>query len=135
MKLFYSLSELLPRGARLGVVFGCGGNRDKEKRPLMATAAETFASQIFLTPDNPRNEKADKINSEIIKGFKKSNHSIHSDRSDGIRSAIEWTRNGDILAIVGKGREDFQIIGLERKHHSDTETVKSIIKEIAQDEN
>lgn len=135
MKLFYSLSELLPRGARLGVVFGCGGNRDKEKRPLMATAAETFASQIFLTPDNPRNEKADKINSEIVKGFKKRNHSIHSNRSDGIRSAIEWARNGDILAIVGKGREDFQIIGLERKHHSDIETVKSIIKEIAQDEN
>tara|TARA_B100000700_G_C15062948_1_gene867188 strand:- start:1659 stop:3137 length:1479 start_codon:yes stop_codon:yes gene_type:complete len=130
IKLFSSLSELLPHGGRLGVVFGCGGNRDKEKRPLMAIAAETFANQIFLTPDNPRNEKIDNINSEIIKGFKKRNFSIYNDRADGIRSAIEWTKSGDILAILGKGRENFQITGPKKKHHSDIETVNNFIKEM-----
>ena len=134
-KLFSSLKTLLPRRSRLGVIFGCGGDRDKKKRPLMAAAAEAYADKIYVAPDNPRTESINNINKDIAKGFKKESHSFHIDRVEAIREAVTWLEPGDILAIVGKGREDFQITGVERIHYSDVETVKKTVKELAGDEN
>ena len=134
-KLFSSLKTLLPRRSRLGVIFGCGGDRDQKKRPLMAAAAEAYADKIYVAPDNPRTESIDTINKDIAKGFKKESHSFHIDRVEAIREAVAWLEPGDILAIVGKGREDYQITGVERIHHSDVKTVKKTVKELAGDEN
>jgi UDP-N-acetylmuramoyl-L-alanyl-D-glutamate--2,6-diaminopimelate ligase len=134
-KLFSSLKTLLPRGNRLGVIFGCGGDRDQEKRPLMAAEAEAYADKIYVAPDNPRTESIDTINKDIARGFKKESHSFHTDRGEAIREAVAWLKPEDILVIVGKGREDYQITGAERMHHSDVETVKQIVKELAGDEN
>ncbi|HIO89094.1 MAG TPA: UDP-N-acetylmuramoyl-L-alanyl-D-glutamate--2,6-diaminopimelate ligase, partial [Candidatus Marinimicrobia bacterium] len=120
---------------RLGVIFGCGGDRDQEKRPLMAAEAEAYADKIYVAPDNPRTESIDTINKDIARGFKKESHSFHTDRGEAIREAVAWLKPEDILVIVGKGREDYQITGAERMHHSDVETVKQIVKELAGDEN
>ena len=134
-KLFSSLSVLLPRGRRLGVVFGCGGDKDRDKRPLMAAAAESFADRLFVAPDNPRSEPIDAINKDIAAGFKKESHTFFDDRTAAIREAVAWLEPGDILAVVGKGREDCQIVGTERTEYSEVETVKQIVKELAGDEN
>jgi UDP-N-acetylmuramoyl-L-alanyl-D-glutamate--2,6-diaminopimelate ligase len=134
-KLFSSLSVLLPRGRRLGVVFGCGGDKDRDKRPLMAAAAESFAERLFVAPDNPRSEPIDAINSDIAAGFTKQCHTFYNDRIAAIRDAVAWLEPEDILAVVGKGREDCQIVGTERIQYSEVETVKQIVKELAGDEN
>ncbi|MBH31870.1 MAG: UDP-N-acetylmuramoyl-L-alanyl-D-glutamate--2,6-diaminopimelate ligase [Candidatus Marinimicrobia bacterium] len=134
-KLFSSLSVLLPHGQRLGVVFGCGGDKDRDKRPLMAAAAESFAERLFIAPDNPRSEPIDAINKDIATGFTKAQHTFYNDRVAAIRDAVAWLEPDDILAIVGKGQEDCQIIGTERTQYSEVETVKQIVKELAGDEN
>ena len=123
------------RRSRFRVCSGCGGDRDNKKRPLMAAAAETFANRVFVTPDNPRSESIHAINNEIAKGFKKNIHSFHTDRVNGIYQAVEWLKEGDILAVVGKGCEEYQITGSERTHHSDVETIKQALKEMVGDEN
>lgn len=133
-KLFSSLKMLLPRGRRLGVVFGCGGDRDREKRPLMAAAAEAYADTVTVTTDNPRTEDLEAINRDIAAGFEKSKHIFLEDRTEAIRKAVTGLKPGDILAIVGKGREDYQIVGTERTHHSDVETVEQTLKELSGDE-
>lgn len=128
-KLFSSLTKLLPRGGRLWVIFGCGGDRDRTKRPLMAAAAEEYAHSIIVTPDNPRTESVDAINRDIKKGFKKTTHRFVSNRAEGIQQAMAQLKPDDILTIVGKGRENYQIIGTEKVPHSDFEVVNQAIHE------
>ncbi len=128
-KLFSSLKNLLNENNRLWVIFGCGGNRDHEKRPFMAAAAETFAHKVFITPDNPRTESLDRISEDIRAGFRKKTHTFYDDRVQAIRDAMASLEGGDILAIVGKGREECQIVGTERIPHSDIRTVRGVISE------
>lgn len=128
-KLFSSLRSLLPGKGRLWVIFGCGGDRDEEKRPLMAAAAETYAHSIFVTPDNRRTESLDRINAHIKSGFRKKTHKLYDDRVQAIYDAIRQLKSSDILAIVGKGREDCQIVGTEKIPHSDVDTVRKAISE------
>ena len=127
-KLFSSLKSLLPDGSHLWVIFGCGGDRDPDKRPLMAAAAEKHADKILVTPDNPRTESLDRINDDIKAGFKTS-HTFYPDRGEAIQDAVAGLQTGDVLAIVGKGRENCQIVGKKRIHYSDIETVKRAISE------
>lgn len=98
---------------RLFVVFGCGGDRDTEKRPLMGKVASSLAEVSFITDDNPRSEAPQAIRKDIISGCEKNQNSIIElgDRKTAIQTAIKELKEGDILLIAGKGHEKFQIIG------------------------
>lgn len=102
-----TLKELDPR--RLITVFGCGGDRDKGKRPLMAAAAARFSDALVITSDNPRSEDPATIIREIEKGLpKKCNFISVLDRAEAIETAIQNSRSGDIILIAGKGHETYQ---------------------------
>lgn len=109
---------------RLIVLFGCGGDRDKTKRPRMATAAEALADVVIVTSDNPRTEAPDAIINDIMQGFTTKRGQtpfIEPDRAKAIQLAINQTKSGDIVLLAGKGHEDYQIIGTEKRHFSDFE--------------
>lgn len=104
-----SLNALKNAGQKLGVVFGCGGERDKRKRPLMASIAEKYADISFVTSDNPRGENPERIIADITAGFTKKNFVCEPDRSLAIRKAILSAQSGDIVAVIGKGAEKYSI--------------------------
>ena len=117
---------------KLIILFGCGGNRDKGKRPLMAEAAEKFADEVIITDDNPRNEDPEEIIEEIMQGFKNPiNVKKISPREDAIIYALNKLEAGDLLLIAGKGHENYQIIGNTKFHFSDAEIVKNWIKSVS----
>lgn len=95
--------------AAITVVFGCGGDRDKSKRPKMAAMAESLADFCIVTTDNPRGEDPSQILSEITGGFQKKNFRVEPDRREAIRQAVKSARFGDVVLIAGKGHEDYQI--------------------------
>jgi len=101
-----TLRELNP--ARIITVFGCGGNRDRAKRPLMAAAAEELSDWTVLTSDNPRREDPEAILRDIEAGLHGSRHDKMTDRESAIRHAIGLAQSGDIVLIAGKGHEDYQ---------------------------
>jgi UDP-N-acetylmuramoyl-L-alanyl-D-glutamate--2,6-diaminopimelate ligase len=116
---------------KLTIVFGCGGDRDKTKRPRMAAVAEQFADAIYVTSDNPRTEKPLDIIDDVIKGFSNSsaeNITIEPDRKKAIELAVKAAKSGDIILIAGKGHENYQIIGSEKYHFSDIETAAEFLK-------
>jgi len=119
------LSTLKPLCAgRLIVVFGCGGDRDRTKRPRMAQAAERFADLVVVTSDNPRSEDPKAIINDIIGGLADPTSQaavIEPDREKAITLAIGQARQTDIVLIAGKGHENYQIIGEQRLHFSDKE--------------
>jgi UDP-N-acetylmuramoyl-L-alanyl-D-glutamate--2,6-diaminopimelate ligase len=110
---------------KLICVFGCGGDRDRGKRPLMATAAEQLSDSVIVTDDNPRTENAVTISDEIFAGFTNPLAAtlIH-DREQAIRHALSQAAVDDIVLIAGKGHEDYQIIGTEKRPFSDMQIVK-----------
>jgi UDP-N-acetylmuramoyl-L-alanyl-D-glutamate--2,6-diaminopimelate ligase len=106
----------------LYVVFGCGGDRDRTKRPRMAQVAEQLADFIIVTSDNPRTEKPEGIIDEIINGFENpasEKITVEADRRKAIELAIKRAVKDDILLIAGKGHEDYQIIGTKKIDFSD----------------
>ncbi|MBI5863795.1 MAG: UDP-N-acetylmuramoyl-L-alanyl-D-glutamate--2,6-diaminopimelate ligase [Planctomycetes bacterium] len=114
----------LTRG-RLIIVFGCGGDRDRNKRPKMARAAAEFADAIIVTSDNPRTEDPDAIIAGILPGFdgtQRRHVVVESDRRKAIFAAMHGARAGDAVLIAGKGHEDYQIIGTTKHHFDDVET-------------
>jgi UDP-N-acetylmuramoyl-L-alanyl-D-glutamate--2,6-diaminopimelate ligase len=101
---------------KLITVFGCGGDRDKTKRPRMAQAVSEYAERIFVTSDNPRSEKPMAIIEDILAGFANphSEHiTVEPDRRKAIEEAVAEAKHGDIILIAGKGHENYQIIGSE----------------------
>jgi len=113
----------LTRG-RLMVVFGCGGDRDRSKRPRMAKVAEELADRIVVTSDNPRTEDPHQIIAEILAGFDPATRPavlVEPDRARAIHAALAMTEPGDVVLIAGKGHEDYQIIGQQRIHFDDVE--------------
>src|SRR6266849_5651138 len=106
LNVLKTLRELEPR--RLIVVFGCGGNRDREKRPLMAQVADQNADYAIITSDNPRKEDPDKIIAEVEKGFRGNHFEKITDRGSAISRAIEIAQPRDIVLIAGKGHENYQ---------------------------
>lgn len=108
-------------------IIGCGGDRDRKKRPIMGRAAEENSDYVIFTNDNPRTEDEQQIMNDIIKGINKSNHEIIFDRKEAIKKGISLLKENDILMILGKGHEDYQIIGKEKQHFSDKEIVLEII--------
>lgn len=115
--------------AKITTVFGCGGDRDKGKRPLMADIAETWSDRVIVTSDNPRTEDAGQIVRDIEAGFKTQvpRESI-LDRREAIAAAIRGAGPDDVVLIAGKGHEDYQIIGTEKRHFSDFETAQELLK-------
>ena len=96
---------------RLIVVFGCGGDRDKGKRPQMGQIAEKLADIAIVTTDNPRTEKPDKIIDDILAGMSlKEKQIVISDRREAIQKAVKIAEKGDIILIAGKGHEQYQEI-------------------------
>jgi len=140
------LATLKPLCAgKLAVVFGCGGDRDRTKRPRMAAVAEELADLVIVTSDNPRTEDPRAIISEIATGFQEppgrgaagdGQHPqgptilIEPDRAKAIRLAIDAAGPGDIVLIAGKGHETYQIVGRQKRHFSDKETVLECLKEL-----
>ncbi len=119
--------ELIVTDAKLIVVFGCGGDRDKTKRPLMAAAAEKYADKVIVTDDNPRTEDRDDIFACIEKGFiKPGSYLVIKDRAEAIKDAVRISNTGDIILIAGKGHEDYQIIGTQKVHFNDKEVVLAV---------
>ena len=109
-------------------IIGCGGNRDKTKRPIMGEYASELSDHVIFTNDNPRNENPDSIISDIIKGVKKENYEIILDRKEAIKKGISLLNKNDALLILGKGHENYQIIKGEKYHLDDIECVEDIIK-------
>ncbi|MCL2371873.1 MAG: UDP-N-acetylmuramoyl-L-alanyl-D-glutamate--2,6-diaminopimelate ligase [Defluviitaleaceae bacterium] len=108
---------------RVITIFGCGGDRDKTKRPIMGKIAATLSDHCILTSDNPRTEDPHIILSEIEQGLKNTTtpYAIHENRREAIFQGVKLLNPGDALIIAGKGHEDYQIIGKEKRHFSDYE--------------
>jgi UDP-N-acetylmuramoyl-L-alanyl-D-glutamate--2,6-diaminopimelate ligase len=126
------LSTLKPLcKARLIVVFGCGGDRDKTKRPRMAKVIEKYADMAIVTSDNPRTENPDDIINQIVVGFKDPNSpkiKIEPDRKKAIVLAIESAQKNDVVIIAGKGHESYQIIGKQKFPFSDQQIAFDLLK-------
>ncbi len=115
--------EHLTRG-QLWLVFGCGGDRDADKRSKMASIAEIWADHVVVTDDNPRTEPSEKILSDIGQGFKRLDKVvIEGDRRKAIALTMGRAKAGDIVLITGKGHETYQDIAGLKHHFSDQEEV------------
>jgi UDP-N-acetylmuramoyl-L-alanyl-D-glutamate--2,6-diaminopimelate ligase len=107
---------------RLVIVFGCGGDRDKTKRPRMARVAEALADAVVVTSDNPRTEDPQAIIDDICRGFspaKRASVHVEPDRKKAIFDALADARRGDVILLAGKGHETYQIIGTQKFDFSD----------------
>ena len=116
-------------------VFGCGGDRDKEKRPLMGKVAKNLAAHIVVTSDNPRTESPEKIINDIVAGIESSNVTVKLDRREAIEYALGKATAEDIVLIAGKGHETYQLIGEQRIDFNDALIAKEILEnEVNSDE-
>lgn len=115
---------------QLYCLFGCGGNRDKKKRKLMGAIADKYSSFCFITSDNPRFEKPQKIIDEIAKGFNSNNYYKIEDRKTAIKLAISSLKDGDTLIICGKGGENYIEINGQKCEYNDLSVVKEILGEM-----
>jgi UDP-N-acetylmuramyl-tripeptide synthetase len=115
---------------RLITVFGCGGDRDRGKRPIMGGIAQRLSDVCYVTSDNPRSEDPIRIIGDILGGMHadEENLVVEVDRRKAIVAAIRAARRDDIVAICGKGHEDYQIIGSERHHFDDREEAANALK-------
>ncbi|MDO8587974.1 MAG: UDP-N-acetylmuramoyl-L-alanyl-D-glutamate--2,6-diaminopimelate ligase [Armatimonadota bacterium] len=115
---------------RLIVVFGCGGNRDRGKRPMMGRIASELADMCVVTSDNPRKEDPDAIIGEILAGVdggRRGRVSVEASRRDAIRMALDMAGSGDVVLVAGKGHEDYQIFADKTIHFDDREVVREIL--------
>jgi UDP-N-acetylmuramoyl-L-alanyl-D-glutamate--2,6-diaminopimelate ligase len=114
---------------RLFCVFGCGGDRDRGKRPLMGAAASVFCDEAWITSDNPRSENPQTIISEIIDGIPLDfSYRVEPDRKKAIAAALEILRDDDCLVVAGKGHETYQEINGIRNHFDDKEVINELLR-------
>ena len=125
-KLLHAVRDLA-KGKRVVVLFGCGGDRDRDKRPKMGEIATRLADQTILTSDNPRSEKPDAILDEIEKGARGKYVRI-TDRRQAIARAIEDASDDDVIVIAGKGHETYQVTGDHIAHFDDREEAEIALK-------
>ncbi len=122
------LSAVRGMGARkIITVFGCGGERDRTKRPMMGKISERFSDLTVVTSDNPRSEDPSAIIAEITAAMDKTKYLILADRKRAIYEAVARAKSGDVVVVAGKGHEEYQLIGGKTKHFSDKETVLEAI--------
>jgi UDP-N-acetylmuramoyl-L-alanyl-D-glutamate--2,6-diaminopimelate ligase len=120
---------VMERG-RILLMFGCGGDRDKGKRPLMGTAATTFADHAVVTSDNPRTEDPLEIIEQIKPGLKGHNYEIHPDRREAIKAILAKARPGDVVLLAGKGAERYQEINGVKHDFDDATEAKRALEEL-----
>ncbi len=114
---------------KLTVVFGCGGDRDPGKRPLMGGVAARLADRVIVTDDNPRTETPSKIVADIVAGVaRRQEFRVEHDRAQAIDVAIREAARGDVVVVAGKGHEDYQIYGTERRAFSDQAVVRRTLQ-------
>jgi len=124
-----TLRQVVPATAALTIVFGCGGDRDRTKRRLMAHAAERGADRVFLTNDNPRTEDPLAIIADAAAGFDQPELvTVEPDRSEAIRRAIIGSQPGDVVLIAGKGHEKTQTIGLDVIPFDDVQIAREVLE-------
>ncbi|MBO5805910.1 MAG: UDP-N-acetylmuramoyl-L-alanyl-D-glutamate--2,6-diaminopimelate ligase [Tidjanibacter sp.] len=118
---------------RLITVCGCGGDRDRSKRPEMAAIAAEGSHTAIFTSDNPRTESPEAILADMEQGVVgRNNYLTITDRAQAIRTALRMAQSGDVVLIAGKGHEDYQIVGTERRHFSDQEEVEAYFRTLEQ---
>ena len=115
---------------KIYTIVGCGGNREKTKRPLMAKCATDLSDYVIITNDNPRFEDPKEIINDMIEGLNNTNYEICEDRVKAIHKGIDLLHSNDVLLILGKGHEDYQIIGDVKHHHDDKESVLEYIDKV-----
>jgi UDP-N-acetylmuramoyl-L-alanyl-D-glutamate--2,6-diaminopimelate ligase len=113
---------------RLISVFGCGGDRDKTKRPIMGKIVSELSDIAVVTSDNPRSEEPEAIIEDILQGIKKDNYIVIENRRDAIKNAIAIAQPGDVIVVAGKGHEDYQEIKGQNFHFDEREIIKEIIE-------
>ena len=123
-KMCESTRELLGDKGNIITIIGCGGNRDKAKRPIMGNLACSYSDHVIFTNDNPRKEDPEEIMNDITNGLTTDNYEIIYDRVEAINKGLDMLNEGDILLILGKGHEDYQIFGTEKVHYDDHEVVE-----------
>jgi UDP-N-acetylmuramoyl-L-alanyl-D-glutamate--2,6-diaminopimelate ligase len=130
LQVLKSLDALPHR--RVITVFGCGGDRDRAKRPLMGGIAQRYSDLAILTSDNPRTEDPIKIIDEVLAGMPdgKGAYEVVPDRRQAIARGLELVGEGDFLLVAGKGHETMQILGTELHHFDDRTVVKEILAEM-----
>ncbi len=109
---------------RVLTLFGCGGDRDRTKRPIMGKIAEDLSDTAIVTSDNPRTEEPSAIIKEILEGMTKDNHVTIENRIEAIGYALDTAKKGDVVVLCGKGHETYQILGTEKVHFDEREIVK-----------
>lgn len=116
--------------ARIITVFGCGGDRDRTKRPLMGEVAARLSDVIVVTSDNPRTEDPDEIIRDILEGIRgtKTKKIVECNRTKAIEKALDEAKENDIVLLAGKGHETYQIIGTQKNHYDEREIVKEILE-------
>jgi UDP-N-acetylmuramoyl-L-alanyl-D-glutamate--2,6-diaminopimelate ligase len=128
-----TINAIRTKNEQLITVVGCGGNRDKTKRPIMAGIASELSDKAIFTSDNPRNEKPEAIIAEMEQGVAPQNYKktlTISDRKQAIRTACQLAQPNDIILIAGKGHETYQEIKGIRQHFDDMETVKEVLEQL-----
>ncbi|WP_035290076.1 UDP-N-acetylmuramoyl-L-alanyl-D-glutamate--2,6-diaminopimelate ligase [Clostridium sp. KNHs214] len=115
---------------RLISVFGCGGDRDKTKRPIMGKIGSELSNVAIITSDNPRTEEPDKIIEDVVAGIVKDNYMVITDRREGIKKAMEIAKKGDVIVVAGKGHEDYQVLKDGTIHFDEREVIAEIVKEL-----
>jgi UDP-N-acetylmuramyl-tripeptide synthetase len=128
-KVLSALHELKSENSRLVLVFGCGGNRDRTKRPEMGRIASEIADVVIITSDNPRDEDPEAILDEIERGITGARYTRICDRSEAIRHAVSVLESGDILLVAGKGHEKYQEIAGRKEFFSDRELLLTCMQD------
>lgn len=113
---------------RVITIVGCGGDRDPKKRPIMGRIAAENSDYVVFTSDNPRTEEPQAIMNDILAGVTTSNYEVELDRRTAIKKALDMIEKDDVVLILGKGHEDYQIIGHDKIHLDDAEEVRKYIE-------
>ncbi|RJP57692.1 MAG: UDP-N-acetylmuramoyl-L-alanyl-D-glutamate--2,6-diaminopimelate ligase [Ignavibacteriales bacterium] len=128
-EVLMSLQHVNKEGRTIHTVFGCGGDRDRTKRPVMGKIADELSDVIYVTSDNPRTEDPNKIIDDVIKGISRKDYHRVENREEAIKTAIEKSEDNAVILIAGKGHENYQEINGVRSYFSDKETAMKYLSE------
>ena len=126
-----AVNHIVNNERKVYTVFGCGGDRDRTKRPVMGEIASSMSECVYVTSDNPRTEDPFFIIDEILKGIKANNYRVMENREDAIKAAIFESEDDAVILVAGKGHENYQEVNGVRKHFSDKETAEKYLSEWA----
>jgi UDP-N-acetylmuramoyl-L-alanyl-D-glutamate--2,6-diaminopimelate ligase len=124
-----AIREIVKDKNQVVTVFGCGGDRDKTKRPVMGKVASNLSDKVFVTSDNPRTENPFGIIEDIKKGISKNNYAVEENREEAIKNAIQSSEENAVILIAGKGHENYQEINGIRNQFSDREIALKYLAE------